>query len=308
MNAKEAEKMLREIAMTVCTKNKVPSESALKKLEESGYKTERMRSSFGLDGLLVSKDGDELYFLAAPREYKPRKKQKCVKYAVSDFYAYGALSEALAKEDLEGAEALLTKVEAKSLRAAAQEGIDSLWREKLEAGEVTIDEPTSDQPYDDPFADDSFCDYEIKVIDKNGKKPKSCCIKNGSDVWTNCREVGHCVIDWNPKSPDVKPKPYKKSAKKSESKKPPKAPKAPKKTAKKPETKVTEVVEKLSIENVREWVEGKNLRVEQANDRACVWVCGDSKEWKEEFEEAGFRWGKSKKYGKGWWKKPAGVA
>lgn len=78
--------------------------------------------------------------------------------------------------------------------------------------------------------------------------------------------------------------------------KPPKAPKAPK--------KVVETVEKLTIDNVREWVEGKNLRVEQANDLACVWVCGNSKEWKDEFEAAGFRWGKSKKYGKGWWKKP----
>ena len=74
------------------------------------------------------------------------------------------------------------------------------------------------------------------------------------------------------------------------------------------ETHITEVVEKLSISNVKEWATEKGLRVEQANDRACVWVCGNSKEWKDEFEAAGFRWGKSKKYGKGWWKKPAGVA
>ena len=70
----------------------------------------------------------------------------------------------------------------------------------------------------------------------------------------------------------------------------------------------------VTVETMREWCEDKEgLRVEQAAggdnpEKNPIWVCGPSKPYKEELMGMGFRWGRSKKFGKGWHYDPSRVA
>ena len=47
-----------------------------------------------------------------------------------------------------------------------------------------------------------------------------------------------------------------------------------------------------------------DVLVQQTRDGSCIWVTGNVAEHAEELKELGFRKGRSKKYGRGWWLKP----
>jgi len=48
----------------------------------------------------------------------------------------------------------------------------------------------------------------------------------------------------------------------------------------------------------------EDVLVRQRNEGACIWVCGALEAHEEELAEMGFRRGRSKYYGEGWWAKP----
>lgn len=51
-----------------------------------------------------------------------------------------------------------------------------------------------------PMPTPGECEFERKTFNT-----KSCCLFRGREIWTNCREVGHCVWDgWHQQgAPDV---------------------------------------------------------------------------------------------------------
>ena len=66
------------------------------------------------------------------------------------------------------------------------------------------------------------------------------------------------------------------------------------------------VAEAVSVDEMQErllkFAEGKEgLRVERANAKSAVWLCGDSRPWKDELDGKGLRFGTSSKFGKGWY-------
>ena len=50
-----------------------------------------------------------------------------------------------------------------------------------------------------------------------------------------------------------------------------------------------------------------DVLVRQRNEGSCIWVVGDLDEHKDELVELGFKQGRSKYYGEGWWAKPTMV-
>ena len=70
-----------------------------------------------------------------------------------------------------------------------------------------------------------------------------------------------------------------------------------------PKDESCDVATKVSVETMREWAKGKDgLRIEQAGKSADnpIWVCGPSKPYRDELMAMGFKWGHSRKFGKGW--------
>ena len=62
----------------------------------------------------------------------------------------------------------------------------------------------------------------------------------------------------------------------------------------------------VSLESMRKWCEGKGLKAKQVHpgSKDKIWVLGPSKPYRPELKEMGFRWGTSKKFGKGWYCEP----
>lgn len=91
---------------------------------------------------------------------------------------------------------------------------------------------------------------------------------------------------------------------------PPKTPKrAPKPEVEKPTVKAPKVEEtaavEITVDLIRSKFEGEGIAVNQAREGACIWVNGSgAKGRKDELKEMGFKYGKSRKFGKGWWVKP----
>lgn len=64
------------------------------------------------------------------------------------------------------------------------------------SGQPTLALDFGEQPMPDPES----CDFDAKRW-----RGKTCCMFRGHEVWTNCREIGHCVWDgWHQQgAPDV---------------------------------------------------------------------------------------------------------
>lgn len=77
------------------------------------------------------------------------------------------------------------------------------------------------------------------------------------------------------------------------------------KSTPKPEPKVEETAAvEITVDFIRSKFEGEGIAVNQAREGACIWVNGNLKGRKDELKEMGFKYGKSRKFGKGWWVKP----
>ena len=346
MNKKQAEKMIREITFTVCTKKAVPSKKDLVELKKAGWTLVRY-CEFGIDGIHVKGDGDE-YFLAAPKTYKGGKKQTCTKYTLQDMQLFGAANVALNGGDLAKAETICAGISAKSLRNLLEEGFA-----KFDAENKAV------LPYDDPFAvpnpPKGAAKPEPKPIVLKGAKV---CITGAlpgmtrETAFDRLKKVGgvpsrNMTLTTNLFVAASEHRSKKRiaaekaiedgrdlrivsghefvEALKAAEKENEMATKKPKKPSKKQtEVKVTtariditpegvkatpieshveKVAMEVTIETMREWCKAReNVVATQANGKgACVKVHGDTKPYRDELKELGFKWSR-----KGfWWAKPA---
>lgn len=146
-----------------------------------------------------------------------------------------------------------------------------------------------------------------KAVEKAAKK------KAGAEVKATAKDLGDGVTavvvePKRPAKPRKKPEPPKTEVKITTARITPteggyKAEPIAEKTVVVEDGKVVETAAAVTIESMREWVKGKDgLRIEQAgkNPANPIWVCGPSKQYREELMAMGFKWGTSKKFGKGW--------
>lgn len=78
--------------------------------------------------------------------------------------------------------------------------------------------------------------------------------------------------------------------------------KVPKAEPEKPAKSGEEAAAEVSLATMQKWCEGKGLVASQKREGACIWVEGDSKPYKDELVEMGFRFAKKRK---SWYLNPA---
>ena len=120
---KDAEKLMRKVAWDVCMLNEVPDPGDLEALNAGGWKLER-GSVAGMDGMIVSQNGERVSFIATPRKRNPGKKQTCTMYTWHDAELYARANDALCANDMELAASHMERIEALSLKNDISEALD----------------------------------------------------------------------------------------------------------------------------------------------------------------------------------------
>lgn len=123
LTKKDAEKLMRKVAWDVCMLNEVPDHADLEALNADGWKLER-GSVAGMDGMIVSQNGERVSFIATPRKRNPGKKQTCTMYTWHDAELYARANDALCANDMELAASYMERIEALSLRNDINEALD----------------------------------------------------------------------------------------------------------------------------------------------------------------------------------------